>query len=230
MTIEQHPPRRIWSWIILAVVVIIAVVAAVIFAVTASRGDATAAPTASATVSAATPSGTNTTDAAPTGCLGGPNRDAAMVLAAQKAAPHISNGAVEFAAAFVRWAYQYPYPSSSDATEVSRVAVAPNAPTKDLAAFFATKPNVTGGLVPDDTEYYRTTVPGVWYLDSYSNATADVSIGTGVVIKGALNPTVRGSITVTVAWSTNGWQFVTSAGKRTTEQLYDVGTAFSGGC
>jgi hypothetical protein len=37
----------------------------------------------------------------------------AMVLSAEKLAPHTTNGAVEVATAFVRWLNQYPYPSAS---------------------------------------------------------------------------------------------------------------------
>lgn len=226
---EARPPRRLWPWVTIGALLLVAVVIAVVFAVT-RQPDTEDLPTDPTVSSSPTTSAPTLEDVKPTGCLGGPNRDAEMVLAAQEAAPHTSNGAVEFATSFIRWAYQYPYPSAADANSISGAAVAEDAPTRDLAAFFATEPNVSGGLVPDKTEYYRSTVPGVWNLESYSDDKASIAIGTGVVVEGSLNPSVRGSVTVDVAWSESGWRFVTSEGTRTTEELYEIGTAYTEGC
>lgn len=153
-----------------------------------------------------------------------------MVLAAQTAAPHTSNGAVEFATAMMRFLYQYPYPSTSDAQAVQSAAIASDAETKDLVAFFAGNPNVSGGFVPDGQDYYRSTVPGVYHLESFSGDEVVVTVGSGIVVDGALDTTMRGSITFTVAWEDGAWKFVSSNGTRTTEDLYAIGTAFTGGC
>jgi hypothetical protein len=193
----------------------------------------TAAPTAEPTmpIASSTPSPSTTpVDAEPTGCLGGETRDAAMVLAAQQAAPHTSTGGVEVAAAFVRWLIQFPYPSAADADKVAATGLAADAPTKNLSEFFVTSPNLSGGLVPDSTEYYLSTIPGVWHIESASNDEVVATIGTGLVEQGALSPQLKGSLTVTVHWENDGWKFVKSDGTRTTEDLFSIGAPFTSGC
>lgn len=169
-------------------------------------------------------------DADPTGCLGGATRDSEMVLAAGASAPHTSNGAIEVATAFVRWLNQYPYPPAADITVIQKDALSTKAPTKNIVAFFDTKPNLSGGLVADGTPYSLSTVPGVFHLESATANRATTSIGTALVVDGALSPTLKGSITVTVAWENGGWKFVSSEGTRTTEELYSIGRPFSSGC
>ena len=206
----------------------LAIVGGVIAAVTVSvwnpgGSQPTTAPTATA-------SATTVPDTEPTGCLGGTARDAAMVLAAQGAAPHTSNGAIEVATAFVRWLNQYPYPTADDVTVIEKSGLASNAPTKDIAGFFAGNPNLSGGLVPDGTDYYLSSLPGVYYLESAATDDVTASIGTALVIDGDLSSTLKGSITVTMKWETDGWKFVSSEGTRSTEELYSIGRPFTGGC
>jgi hypothetical protein len=153
-----------------------------------------------------------------------------MVLAAQKVAPHTTNGAVEVAAAFTRWLDQYPYPTSSDAQKIEDQSLADSAPTRDLVAFFAKKPNLSGGLVPDGESYYLSTIPGVYHVESAGTNEVVVSVGTGLVANGSLSATLRGSVTVTVEWQSGNWKFVRSTGTRTTQDLYAIGTPFTGGC
>lgn len=217
--------RPRWPWILLAIVVVIGLVIAAV----AIFGSHAATPTASPSSTTSAPPSTSA-DPAPTGCLGGKTRDAAMVIAAQKSAPHTTNGAVEVAAAFTRWLDQYPYPSASDSAEVEKSALASSAPTKDLVSFFANNPNLSGGLVADGEAYYLSTIPGVYHVESADTNEAVVSIGTGLVANGSLSATLRGSITVTVSWQSGAWKFVKSAGTRTTQDLYAIGTPFTGGC
>jgi hypothetical protein len=153
-----------------------------------------------------------------------------MVLSAEKLAPHTTNGAVDVATAFVRWLNQYPYPAANTYAEIERVGLAKSAPTHDLASFFSSNPNLSGGFVPDNTDYYASTVPGVFHVESASADTVNVSIGTGFVVNGVLSSTLRGSITVTVDWERGTWKFVSSKGTRTTEDLYSIGTPFTAGC
>jgi hypothetical protein len=230
-----HPPRRKLPWILGGALVVVVL----IFGLTYYFGSRTGvhsnpAETVPPASSAAPtePASTSAADPAPTGCLGGEIRDAAMVLAAQKAAPHTSNGAVEVAAALVRWAYQYPYPSASDADQVSEAIVSSQAPAnfRDLAAFYASNPNVSGGLVPDGVNYSMSTVPGVWHLESYSGDSAEVSIGTGLIEDGALSTTLRASATVALTWEDGMWKSGGLGATRTTEELYSIGAAFTGGC
>jgi hypothetical protein len=153
-----------------------------------------------------------------------------MVMSARADAPRDSNGAVEVAAAFVRWLNQYPYPEASDIAEIEANALAASAPTQDMNAFFETEPNLSGGLVPDDMPYYLSTVGGVYHLEEISADRAEVTIGTSLVENGELSPALKGSITVTVVWQNDGWSFDRSEGTRTTEDLFSIGTPFTEGC
>jgi len=225
------PTRRTWPWIVGAAILIGALIIAGAVYFGSQRDTATPSPEPTTPIASSTPSPSTTpVDAEPTGCLGGETRDAAMVLAAQKAASHTSSGAVEYAAAFVRWIHQYPYPSSDDADSVAASTLVTDVPTKDLREFFANNPNVSGGLVPDATEYYLSTIPGVWHIESASNDEVVATIGTGLVIQGAMSPTLKGSITVTVRWENGEWKFAKSEGTRTTEDLFSIGEPFTSGC
>jgi len=153
-----------------------------------------------------------------------------MVLDARSGASHSSNGGVEVATAFARWLNQYPYPTATDIAAVQAAALSSRAQTKDIAAFFATNPNLSGGLVANDSPYFLSTVPGVYHLESATSNEVTASIGTALVVDGALSATLKGSITVTVSWEEGGWKFVSSKGTRTTQELYSIGRPFTGGC
>lgn len=223
MRAQATRPRRIWPWILLALIVISAIIAALTVLVWNPGGSQ---PTASPT---ATVSGSPAPDAEPTGCLGGTNRDAAMVLAAQAAAPHTSNGAVEFATAFVRWIQRFPYPSSEEAQQLQSV-LADDSFTDDLAAYLAGGPDLSGGIVEPGTDYYMNTVPGVWNLESVADDDITVSIGSGYVIGGELSSTLRSSITITTHWDGSAWTIADADGTRTPAELYEIGTPFTEGC
>ncbi|WP_104177389.1 hypothetical protein [Cryobacterium sp. Y50] len=225
------PTRRTWPWIVGAAILIGALIiaGAVYYGSQAGTATPTAEPTTPVASSTPSPS-TTPVDAEPTGCLGGEARDAAMVLAAQKAAPQTSSGGVEVAAAFVRWLIQFPYPPTADADEVAATALAADAPTKNLSEFFATNPNLSGGLVADSTEYYLSTIPGVWHIESASNDQVIATIGTALVEEGAMSPQLKGSLTVTVRWEDGEWKFVRTEGTRTTEDLFSIGEPFTNGC
>lgn len=225
MRTEAKRPRRIWPWLAIGA----AILAALIIVIVVVGHDPTGPPRAAASPSSTSPSpAPGNPD--PTGCLGGGHRNAKMVLAARSAAPHTSNGAIEVATAFVRWLNQYPYPSASDVAQVQHSALSSRAETKDISAFFATDPNLSGGLVADNSPYYLSSVPGVYYLESAAPNQVTASIGTALVVDGSLSSTLKGSITVTVSWEDGGWKFVSSKGTRTTEELYSIGRPFTGGC
>lgn len=224
MRAQAKPPRRKWPWIIVGVVVA-ALIGYALYAVATNKP--TVEPTPEPTTSEATP-----VDAAPTGCLGGDGLDAATLLAAQSQAPHSSSGAVEVAAALMRWAYRYPYPSADDAVAASAEVISSQAPDsfRDLAAFFATEPNLSGGLVADDTEYRLSTVTGVWYVDTEAPDEVTASIGASFVVDGQLSASLKATTTVTLRWEDGAWRADQLAGTHTTEELFEIGTPFAGGC
>ena len=187
-------------------------------------------PSPSSSAEPSPSSSSSPADISITGCLGGAARDAEMVLSAVDQAPHTSNGAVEVASAFVRWLNQFPYPSADDSRAVQGAALASGAPTKDVVAFFESEPNLSGGLVPDQTPYNLSTIGGVFHVESTGTYSATITIGTSLVEDGALSPSLKGSITVTLAWEDDRWKFVSSEGTRTTEDLFAIGEPFSEGC
>ena len=229
MSAAPHASHRRRSWAIGALIVVVlaagVVIALRIYSPGADRGDSGGSPTGEESQPA--PAETNAAVTA-TGCLGGEARDAGMVRAAQQEADHTEIGAVEVAAAFVRWLNQYPYPQNVE--EVQRSSISVDAPTRDLVAFFDTEPDLSGGLVPQNEPYWLSTVSGVYAVDEATADTVTASIGTALVRDGELSPTLKGSITVTVSWEDEQWAFVRSAGTRTTEDLFATGTPFSGGC
>lgn len=224
--------RSRWPWVIGAIAAAIVVVL-VILALTGGFGGRSAAqPTASSATPSAAPSSTSAADPAPTGCLGGPTIDINMLRAAQKAAPHTSNGAVEFTTAFVRWLYRYPVPSQAEATEAQQFAIATDAAAgyRDLAAGLAKNPNMSNGAVDVGTPFHLSTVTGVWNLESYSADTATVSVAAAFVVSGVMSPTMSSASTLTVKWQDGAWRLYSGEYKRTTAQLYSIGTKFTGGC
>jgi hypothetical protein len=175
------------------------------------------------------PTNTPTDIAQPTGCLGGSNRDADMLLTTQAQAPHTSNGAVDFAAALARWSHRFPVPSTEESERVQAAAIASEA-GYDLRKVYASNPNASGGLVPDGTPFYISTVLGVWHLEEYSGNTARVSIGTGIVVNGEMHTSFRLSTMYELKWAEVGWQIVAAVPPRPTEELFELGIAFTAGC
>lgn len=216
-------------WPLIAIVAFI--IAAVIIAVVLATGHRGTTPTSSPTP-ATTTSASQTPDAQPTGCLGGSARDAAMVLAAQKAAPHTTSGAVDVAAALVRWTFRSPIFDATQANQVSENIMSSTATAefRDLAGGAARNPNNSGGVVPDGTPFYLSTAQGVWYADSASTDTVKVSIGAAYVVNGAVSPQLRSSSTVVMVWERGGWHAQSGSIEHTTEELFRIGTPFVGGC
>jgi hypothetical protein len=224
MRAQAKPPRRKWPWIIVGII-LAALIAYALYAVATNRSesDPTPAPTASESTPAA---------AAPTGCLVGGGLDAATLLQTQKQAAHDSSGAVEVATALMRWAYRFPYPEDQEAQEVSDAIISSEAPEsfRDLAGFFANGPNLSGGIVADDTDYRLSTVTGVWVLEAEAPDEVTASIGAVFVVDGQLSASLKASTTITVRWEDGAWKADQLAGTRTTEELFAIGTPFEGGC
>jgi len=225
------PTRRTWPWIVGAAILIGALIiaGAVYYGIQAGTATPTAEPTTPVASSTPSPS-TTPVNTEPTGCLGGEARDAAMVLAAQKAAPHTTNGAVDFAASFVRWIQRFPYPSSDDAAAVGGSAMASDSVMGDLPGYLSGQPDLSGGVVGPRVTYYMSTIPGVWNVESATSDRVEVSVGTAFVIDGALSPTLNSAITVVTVWEDGHWKIFDADGNRSLESLYSVGRPFTEGC
>ena len=227
MRAEAKPRRRTWPWIVIAILAISGVIIGVSIAnrTWGSGGTPTDTPPGASADPTDSP-----TAGEPSGCLGGANRDSAMLLAASDEAAFDKVGAVEFATAFVRWIQRYPYPSADEALAVQQRALASKSFTSDLARYLEDEPDLSGGIVAPGQSYYMNTVPGVWYVESFEGGNAVVSIGSGFVIDGALSANLRSSITISLTWDGDRWRVTDADGTRTPAELYQIGTDFEEGC
>jgi len=232
--------RSRWPLVIGAAAAVVIVGGGVVFATTRG-GEPTAAPTSSAPAPSVTPSPTSAgstgagddEDAAPpTGCLGGQDRNAAMVLAAQKAAGHNSYGAVEVATAYYRFIWQSPVPASSDVQTVESDVISSGAAAeyRDLAGTYKQYPNVSNGDVADGTPFHLSTTNGLWMVDPSSTADrVTVNVAAGYVIDGALSPTKSTAQGFVMVWQDGAWH-VDGGAKPDAQQLANGGVRYTGGC
>ncbi len=232
--------RSRWPYVIGAAVVVLAVGGGLAYANT--RGDTTptavhtttpasAAPTSLAT-GGTSGSGDNEGDAAPTGCLGGQDRTAAMVLAAQKSAGHSTYGAVEVATAIYRFIWQNPHPSVADLNAVSAAAISSdaNASFKNLAASYSGVSDMTSGQVPAGESFHLSTTNGLWMVSENSSPEqVQVNLAEGYVIDGALSPTKAAVISLTMDWESGSWHLL-KGGTPDQTKLANGGARYTGGC
>jgi hypothetical protein len=192
-------------------------------------------PTAALTLTPAAPDtgvGDNEDDAPPTGCLGGLDRDAAMVLTAQKEASHTPYGAVEVAAAFYRFIWQGPVAPIAELDSVGQLLMSSeaNPAFRDLVGSSTKVPDITGGVVSSGHSFHLSTTNGVWLTDSDSSGDrVTVDIATGYVIDGALSPTKVATIGLTMVWEDNDWHVLEGSEVDQTK-LAAGAIRFTGGC
>jgi len=224
MRADARSPRPKWPWIAIGSAVL------VIMAVSVWSGLRPASDELKVSTSPP-PRGVigEVIDWEPTGCLGGDKLDVAMVLDAQSEALRTRNGAVEFATSYVRWLTRYPVPLQEEVAAIEAAAVV-NRTTYNLEGFLADEPNLSSSLVPNGEEFHISTAAGVWNLESYSADTAEISVGVGVVVNGEPNPQLRISTMLTLNWGSDGWRIAQGNQPRPTEELFLIGTQYSGGC
>lgn len=223
--------RNLFIALLVGAVLIVAIVVA--FVAGRSTSTPSAAPTSETPthLSRGAPT-TGSSDAAPTGCLGGPGRDVSMLLNAQAAAPHSSFGAVEVAAAFLRWAYRYPYPTDAQADQVASRLVSSRASSsfRDIAASFRSAKDITGGQVARGTSFYLSTATGSWVVQGGQSASrVTVDLTAAYVVDGQLSSTKSAAVSATVVWESGGWRLLSEQAPDT-GLLSAGGTQFTAGC
>ncbi|MFC4245062.1 hypothetical protein ACFOYW_16970 [Gryllotalpicola reticulitermitis] len=226
--------RSRWPWVIGALVLAVIIAGVVVFTTTRGTGHPAAAAPPTVTVTPTpTPSvdESGASDEDPTGCLGGPNYDATSVLTAQKAAPDTQDGAVEVAAAFYRFWFQYPYASVAQQKQVATALRSSSSP----AAMWTpttnanTGDNPTKSVLPAGTHFTMSTVNGLWRATSTSNGELIVDLAAGYVVDGALSPTKVGVLGFYMKWENGAWKVV--EGHVVDQQaLAADGTHFIAGC
>jgi hypothetical protein len=228
--------RRAGRNLLIALLVGALVIAAIVVAYVSGRSASTPStgptPAPAPAQSSAAAMSSASADAAPTGCLGGQERNVTMLLTAQRKAPHSSFGAVEVAAAFLRWAYRYPYPSTKEADEVSDRLVSSEASEgfRDVAGSYRSTDDITGGQLPEKTAFYLSTATGSWLIDAQStNERVTVEVNAPYVIKGEVSATKSAAISATLVWGSTGWQLLSEQAPDTSA-LSAGGTQFTAGC
>jgi hypothetical protein len=230
--------RSRWPLVIVGVVLILGVSGVIAFTMAQPPSEPLTAPTSSAPSATMSPPPTDggsgmEDDVAPTGCLGGPDRNANMVLSAQEAAKHSTYGAVEVATAFYRWLWQSPYPAASEGDAVSARVIASTAVAgwKDLSAqYTAAGDDLTKGIVAPGTPFHVSTTNGLWRVTEDSNSDrVNVELAVGYVVNGELSPTKVAGIGLVMLWEDGEWH-VESGSLVDETKLANGGNRYTGGC
>ena len=239
MRMHTKSGRSRWPYVFGSALVVVAVAGGLVYTANQPTPEPTQsaepAPTPTGTAPAAGGSGASDGDegAAPTGCLGGQDRNAAMVLAAQSAAPHTTFGAVEVAASFHKFIWQYPYQPIEDYSTVASTLIPETATAtwKDLSASMqGAGDDPSQGVVAAGTPFYTSTVNGLWRVTEDSTADrVTVELAVAYVIDGALSPTEIAGMGLVMVWQNDAW-YVESGVKVDQEKLANGGTRFTGGC
>lgn len=225
----SRPPRRLWPWLMLAVAVALVIGIIVTFWPRgAAAPEPTPSPSSQPTTPAPTPEPTEPrADPLPTGCLGGPGLDAAMLLTTLDRAPHTANGAVEAAASYNRFTSQYPYPSADDISTAEQAVESPTGDT--LAEFYAAEPDLWGDTAPEGTPMYYSTANGEYFVESYTGDTARVALVLHIVVDGAVIMPLAATGT-TLAWNGEHWVATGSYRPDGVTEVQQRSAPFSGGC
>ena len=229
--------RSRWPYVIGAVILVAAISGGVAY--NAARPAPSPIPLTAPTTATPTPTATSgntdlADDVAPTGCLGGLDRNVDMVLTAQESAKHTTYGAVEVATAFYRWLWQYPNPSAAESGTVGAEIMASTASSAwtDVAAQYQSDSwsTVVSEIQTSGREFHTSSTNGLWRVTEESTADrVDVQLSLGYVIDGALSPTKSTGIGLILVWQDDGWR-VESGSTLNQEKLSAGGTRYTGGC
>lgn len=232
--------RSRWPLVIIGAVVVVALGGGIAYSVIGRDAEPVAVPSSAAPSPTSSPSATGGSSGAgdeedgvaPTGCLGGQDRNVNMVLTAQAEAKQTAFGAVEVATSFYRWLWQYPNPSPTDADAVSAgvIASTANESFKDLAGSYQGVSDMTAGEVPAATPFHLSSTNGLWLVSEASTSDrVEVNLAEGYVIDGELSPSKSAVIALTMVWEDGGWH-VESGGTPDQAKLANGGTRYTGGC
>lgn len=231
--------RSRWPLVIGGGLLVLAIGGGIAYTATQPTAEPVATPASSRPTATPTPtggasgSGDNEDDVAPTGCLGGQDRNANMVLTAQAEAKHSTYGAVEVATAFERWLWQYPYPPAAESDAVSSQVMASTAIAgwKDLTSQYAAiGDDPTQGVITPATPFHVSTTNGLWRVTEDSTADrVNVELAVGYVVNGELSPTKVAGMGLVMVWEDGQWHVETGTLVDETK-LANGGTRYTGGC
>ncbi|WP_129545610.1 hypothetical protein [Arthrobacter dokdonensis] len=207
---------------LLAIVLVLAVVAGVSIWYQSHPPKTAAAPSPSTSAVPATVGGD-----IPNGCLAGKDTSAVALITAQKKAPHTEAGAVGLAAAFSRWASQYPYPSAADATTVvaSLASSDADAAVREIPSQIAAK-KPAEGWASGGVSFAE----GRYIVEDSTPDRVKVTVGGAGIKNGLPIPDYKVLRTLGLVWQGGIWKLQTAGADRTVEDLFTNGAALAGGC
>ncbi|MGO4785168.1 hypothetical protein [Cryobacterium sp. W22_MBD10_FK3] len=230
--------RSRWPLVIGGGILVLAIGGGIAYTATRPAAEPLTTPTSSTPTPTATATGSasgsedNGDDVAPTGCLGGQDRTANMVLTAQAEAKHSTYGAVEVATAFYRFVWQSPYPDSADASTVSDAIMSVDTPDsyRDLAGTYSSTDDLTNGEVELGAPFHLSTTNGLWLVGESSTADrVTVNIAAGYVVNGELSPTKVTAQAFVMVWEDGAWH-VADGEQPDAQKLTAGGNRYTGGC
>lgn len=216
---DRRPPRDGRPRWVVAVLIGLAVLAlvAVVVAVTA-EDDETSSPTA--TAEPGPPAGAPEQIA--DGCLGGVTDLDRAVLDAQRQAPITAEGAAEFTATLMRWAFLTP--ASPRQAEIAPQILADDATTKAR--------ELSGTIDPEGTTSALDFTEGRYYIESFNGSTAVVSYLAG--LRGTKDgQTVRPALVgggVHLRAVNDVWRYEDLTFTREIREMERLGTQYAEGC
>lgn len=232
-------PRSRLPWVIAGVALVIALVVAAAWWGSANAGTDDTAPPETTSPVAPSPSATPTEttvdgeyhvlDPQPTGCIAGNIPDADMLLEARERAPHTAYGAVEVAAATLKFSYRYPYPTKDELRAIEEMYV----DDYDIVSAYDSRPTIAPDVAPPGMPLQATMVGGAWYLNSFGEeqGQADITIAFFWEIDGERDGSIARSENVVLVWTDDGWA-ITREGSTPMrpQEVLDKGVNFTGAC
>lgn len=215
---DPRPPRGPvprWAWVLIAFLTIVATVAIVVAVTGSDDGDDNTAPASSAPPS---PGPEQVAD----GCLGGVTDLDQAILDAQRRAPLTAEGAAEFTATLLRWAFQTPAPPR-------QAAIAPQI----LAGDATDKARrLSGTIDPEGTTSSFDFSDGRYYVESFDGSTAVVSYrasAQGTKDGQDVGPAIVGG-GVHLRAVDGVWRYQDLTFTREIAEMERIGTRYAGGC
>lgn len=220
-TARRGFPR--WGVVVLAAILVLAAIVGVSIWYQRNPSQSTVVPVSSAPAAPTAVAGGEF----PNGCLAGKDTSVDALIAAQKKAPQTEAGAVGLAAAFMRWATQYPFPSTTDGEKL----LATMASTQADPSILQIPSNIAQNKPRDGWASGGVSfAEGRYLVENSSQDRVIVTVGGQRIKNGLPIPDNKVLGTFALVWEENVWKLQSSLEARTDQNLFVDGTSLAGGC